>query len=108
MSPSCVGEGLTTLDGVGVGAFEDVAVVLVGSGLRVTSTQYELPTLMPLQSLFTNGFCPLLALSSLLHGSVTYPSNESSMRYTPVVLEGLAVVVFGVRLVVVRAILVSV
>jgi hypothetical protein len=45
--------------GEGVAA-ADVSVELVGSGWgwRTTSTQYELPTLMPLQSLFTDRFYP--------------------------------------------------
>lgn len=101
MSPSCVGEGLVTLDSVGVDAVEAVGVALVGSSLRVTLTQYELLTLTPLQSLFTNGFYPSLVLSSLLHGSTTYLSNKISMRYTPIVLKVLAVVIFAVRLVIV-------
>jgi hypothetical protein len=55
MTPSCTGDGLDDLVGLGDAVELDFALVVVG--LRTTSTQYELPILIPLQSDFTEGFC---------------------------------------------------
>lgn len=51
MTPDWTGDGLEVLVELG-----DMVAELVGVGLRITSTQYELPILIPLQSFFTEGF----------------------------------------------------